>query len=63
MIRRLLPGVILGLLPAGCAPQVIHEELEYRRLSVPELSPEKDSFRERTSVGRVQRRRYRMAGG
>ena len=44
MIRHLLPGVILGLLLAGCAPQVIHEELEYRRLSVPELSPEKDSF-------------------
>ena len=44
MIRHLLSGVISGLLLAGCAPQVIHEELEYHRLSVPGLSPEKDSF-------------------
>lgn len=45
MIRRLLPGVILGLLLAGCAPQVIQEEPEYRRLAAPRLSPEKYSFR------------------
>ncbi len=47
MIRHLLPGAILGLLLAGCAPQVIHEEPEYRRLSGPGLSPEKGSFRAR----------------
>ena len=47
MIRHLLPGVILGLLLAGCAPQVIQEEPEYRRLSGPGLSPEKGSFRAR----------------
>ena len=45
MLRHLLPEVILGLLLTGCAPHVIHAELEYRRLSGPELSPEKDSFR------------------
>lgn len=44
MIRHLLAGVFSGLLLAGCAPQVIHEELEYHRLSVPGLSPEKNSF-------------------
>ena len=63
MIRHLLQGIILALLLAGCAPQVIHEKPEYRRLAALRLSPEKDSFRERTSAGRVQRRRYRMAGG
>ena len=47
MMRHFFPGIFLGLLLAGCAPQVIHEELEYRRLSVPGLSPEKDSFQAR----------------
>ena len=45
MIRHLLLGIILALLLAGCAPQVIHEKPEYRRLAVLRLSPEKDSFR------------------
>lgn len=44
MIRYILPGVILGILLAGCAPQVIHEEMEYRKLIVQGISPEKDSF-------------------
>ena len=44
MIRHLLQGIILALLLAGCAPQVIHEKPEYQRLAVLGLSPEKDSF-------------------
>ncbi len=44
MMRHFFPGIFLSLLLSGCAPQVIHEEPEYRRLPVPGHSPEKDSF-------------------